>query len=117
MSLPGATFGLSEATLRSLRAVLAAHHNIDQAILYGSRALGRHKPGSDIDLALSGAMLEERELALIAGEIDDLLLPYTLDLCRLSAIDNPALLTHIREAGQIVFARTGADPVPPPAKS
>ncbi len=99
------SFGLPETTLGSLRAVLAAHPAIERAILYGSRAVGRHKPGSDIDLALSGEALDERELGRIADEIDDLLLPYTLDLCHLATIDNPDLLAHIRTAGQTIFTR------------
>jgi predicted nucleotidyltransferase len=97
--------GLSEATLQQLRAVLAAHPAVESATLFGSRALGRHKPGSDIDLALQGAALDERELGRIADEIDDLLLPYTLDLCRLASIDNPDLLAHIRTAGQTLYIR------------
>ncbi len=98
-------YGLPAATISSLQAVLAMHPQVETAVLYGSRALGSHKPGSDIDLALVGNALTERDLAMIANEIDDLLLPYTLDLCRLDAIDNPALLAHIKEAGKTIFRR------------
>ena len=98
-------YGLPPATITSLQAVLATHPRVETAVLYGSRAVGSHKPGSDIDLALGGKALTERELAMIASEIDDLLLPYSLDLCRLDAIDNPALLAHIKEAGKTIFRR------------
>ncbi len=107
MSTTAPSSGLPETTLAALRAVLAAHPNVEAALLYGSRALGRHKKGSDIDLALSGVALTERELAVIGNEIDDLLLPYTLDLCLLAAIDNPALLAHIHDNGKAIFTRPG----------
>jgi hypothetical protein len=49
-------FGLSETTLSTVRAILAAHPKVESAIVYGSRAKGNYKPGSDIDLTLMGSV-------------------------------------------------------------
>jgi uncharacterized protein len=91
-------FGLSERTLGLLRGVLGKHTNINRAIVYGSRAKGNFRPGSDIDLALDAPALMFSELLQINGELDDLMLPYTIDLSK--QIDDPSLLSHIERVGK-----------------
>jgi predicted nucleotidyltransferase len=103
-------YGLSEAALTAIQRVLASYPEVEQAILYGSRALGRHRPGSDIDLTLLGAALTERSLARIDADLDDLLLPWVVDLSCFSSLRHPALLDHIQRVGQVLYRR--ADPRP-----
>ena len=69
-------FGLKPSVVRSMGAVFAAHAEVEQAILYGSRAKGNFKRGSDIDLCLTGASLDLQLLLKIENQLDDLLLPY-----------------------------------------
>jgi uncharacterized protein len=95
-----ADFGLSPRTLGLLRGVLAQHAGIERAIVYGSRAKGNFRPGSDIDLTLDAPTLMFSELLRINGELDDLMLPYTIDLSLLKQIDNPSLLSHIERVGK-----------------
>jgi uncharacterized protein len=97
-----ADFGLSERTLGLLRGVLATHTGIERAIVYGSRAKGDFRPGSDIDLTLDAPDLMLSELLQINGELDDLMLPYTIDLSLLKQIDNPSLLSHIERVGKLL---------------
>jgi len=96
--------GLPDAALTAIRQVLASHPEVEAAILYGSRALGRHRPASDIDLTLigtsiSGTAISADALARIDADLDDLLLPWMIDLSCLASIDHPALLAHIERAG------------------
>lgn len=103
-----ATFGLSAATLDKIRRVLAQHPTVQRAVVYGSRAKGNYRPGSDIDLTLHAAPGEHighRELANILDEIDDLLLPYMVDLSVFDQLDNPALRDHITRVGQVLYER------------
>jgi uncharacterized protein len=93
-------FGLSERTLGQLRGVLNKHMGIQRAIIYGSRAKGNFRPGSDIDLTLDAPELMFSELLRIHSELDDLMLPYTIDLSLLRQIDNPSLLSHIERVGR-----------------
>jgi uncharacterized protein len=93
-------FGLSQRTLGLLRSVLDKHAGIERTIVYGSRAKGNFRPGSDIDLALDAPSLMFSELLQINGELDDLMLPYTIDLSLLKQIDNPSLLSHIERVGK-----------------
>jgi predicted nucleotidyltransferase len=50
-------YGLSEGTLARIRGVLASHAEVERAVLYGSRAQGNYRDGSDIDLCLMGESL------------------------------------------------------------
>ena len=71
---------------------------MQRAVLYGSRAMGNYRPGSDIDLTLEGD-LHLQDINRLLLEIDDLLLPYQVDLSAFQDIDNPALVDHIRRVG------------------
>jgi predicted nucleotidyltransferase len=97
--------GLPDSALAAIRQVLARHPEVEGAILYGSRALGRHRPTSDIDLTLIGSTISAAALARIDADLDDLLLPWMIDLSVLSAIRHPALLAHIERAGLQLYCR------------
>lgn len=107
--MSAARFGLPEKTVEKIGGVLAGHPAVEKAILYGSRAKGNFKRGSDIDLTLVGSGLVYRDLLKIMGELDDLLLPYTIDLSILHMIDHAGLLDHIERVGQELYRRQDAD--------
>lgn len=100
-------FGLPPKTLATLRDILARHPEVAEAILYGSRATGRYRPGSDIDLTLVGDALTPQHLARIAGQLDESSIPYTVDLSLRALVEDPALRAHIEEVGR-VFYRSAA---------
>ena len=98
-------FGLKEETINKINAVLAEFPQVDEAILYGSRAKGNFRNGSDIDLTLKGTGLNLHVLNAVSLKIDDLLLPYTFDLSVFRQIDNPDLIDHIQRVGQIFYQK------------
>lgn len=97
--------GLTNKTLSEIRRVLERHPAVEQAILYGSRAKGTHRRGSDIDLALIGTDLNRQALSRIADEFEDGSLPYRFDLSILAEIRHAALLQHIERVGQRIYLR------------
>jgi predicted nucleotidyltransferase len=99
-------FGLSAETVSKINSVFSRHAGVEEAVLYGSRAKGNFKPGSDIDLALVAPSLGPKDVWKIEGELDDLMLPYQMDLCLFHEIDNPNLLDHIKRVGR-TFYRSG----------
>ena len=98
-------YGLKDSTVEQIRSVLGHHPEVEEAILYGSRAKGNFKDGSDIDLTLRGVNLALRELNAIELELDDLLLPYEIDLSIYDQIENSELLDHIRRVGKVFYSR------------
>ncbi|MDH5298814.1 MAG: nucleotidyltransferase domain-containing protein [Desulfobulbaceae bacterium] len=86
--------------------VFAAHPEVEEAILYGSRAKGNERPGSDIDLTLNGPNLNLQVINRISRELDDLLLPYTIDLSVFRQISNSDLLDHIERVGQVFYRKS-----------
>jgi uncharacterized protein len=97
--------GLSAAAVARIHEVLARHPEVERALLYGSRAKGNFKPGSDIDLTLLGDKLDPTIIARIDDELDDLLLPYRFDLSILARITHSDLLDHIRRVGVVFYER------------
>lgn len=98
-------YGLSDDTIEKIRVVLSHHPAVEKAVLYGSRAKGNFKPGSDIDLTLSGDTLTSGELGSIADELDDLLLPYKIDLSLFARLNHAELTEHIERVGVVFYQR------------
>ncbi|MCM2353293.1 MAG: nucleotidyltransferase domain-containing protein [Pseudobdellovibrio sp.] len=99
------TCGLDENTQNKIIHVLMKHKDIEKAVLYGSRAKGNYKPGSDIDLTLFAPDMSLSDMLKVENEIDDLFLVYKMDLSLFHQIDNPALLEHIQRVGQVFYSR------------
>lgn len=99
------SFGLSAATLDKLHSVFARHDAIDAVLIYGSRAKGNYRAGSDIDLTIKGSEIPFAEFMQIKDQIDDLMLPYTVDLSQYRQIENAELISHIDRVGVEIYAR------------
>jgi len=99
------SFGLPGRSLCTLRSILASQSAVEQAIVYGSRAKGNFRPGSDIDLTLVGPDLTLTDLTRLAQALDESDLPYQVDLSLQADIDNPNLLEHIARVGQVLYER------------
>jgi len=91
--------GLSPKTISKLKSIFSKNSEIQKVLIYGSRAKGNFKPGSDIDLALVAPQLTLTDLLRIQNEIEDLLLEYKVDLSLLHHIENQDLLDHIQRVG------------------
>lgn len=98
-------FGLDDKTIERMQTVLVRYPEVDKAVLYGSRAKGNYKMGSDIDLTLYGSGLTLTILHKIENELDDLLLPYKIDLSIFEQIADPAVIDHIRRVGVVFYEK------------
>lgn len=96
-------FGLTQATIDKIHRVFSSHPQIEQVIIYGSRAKGNYRNGSDIDLTIKGEAVTLSRLLKIESELDELLLPYKIDLSLLHRIEDPELLDHIRRVGAVFY--------------
>jgi len=98
-------FGLSEQTIDRINSVFARHPEVEKAVLYGSRAKGTYKPGSDIDLTLYGNEISLKQKNRILDELDELDLPYSIDLSVFSQLSHVQLRDHIERVGVVFYAR------------
>jgi predicted nucleotidyltransferase len=91
--------GLPQEASARLLAVLSAEPAVQEVWLYGSRAMGRHRPGSDIDLTLVAPDLRHGDRLHLLGALDDLLLPWSIDLSLLHELPEP-LRQHVARVGR-----------------
>jgi len=98
-------FGLPATVISAIAEVFSEYQNIDTVLLYGSRAKGTHRRGSDIDLTIIGSEPTEEQRLQIESRLDDLLLPYSIDLSLMSSITNQPLLDHIHRVGIPFYAK------------
>jgi predicted nucleotidyltransferase len=97
--------GLDEDTENKIRAVFSRFEEIDKVVLYGSRAKGNYKIGSDIDLTFYGTNLKLKTIYKVHDALDNLYLPYKFDLSIFDDIENTELREHIRRVGKVFFER------------
>ncbi|MBO6659578.1 MAG: nucleotidyltransferase domain-containing protein [Roseivirga sp.] len=98
-------FGLEEKVIDTVNECLSNYLEIEEVIIYGSRAKGNYRNGSDIDLTLKGDSLTLSTILKLENEIDDLLLPYKFDLSIYHQIDNQDLIDHIERVGKIFYTK------------
>lgn len=96
--------GIPEKTIEQLKNVFTKKENIDRAIVFGSRAKGNYKNGSDIDIALDGD-LSYSDWVQSMKHVDDLNLPYKIDLVLLESLHNKELVNHIKTEGVLLYQK------------
>jgi len=98
------SFGLKKSTLDKLCSVFQQHDAIESVLIYGSRAKGNYSEGSDIDLTIKGQELPFFEMMQIEDQIDDLYLPYMIDLSQYEKLNNSNLIEHIDRVGVSIYS-------------
>lgn len=91
--------GLKERNRAKIRQVLASYPGVERAVLFGSRATGTHRPGSDVDLALAGDGLTHSDLGAIGAAMEATTVPQMVDLVLWDSIGNRVLEDHINTVG------------------
>lgn len=104
-------YGLPPSAIQKICAVLNRYPQVEQAILYGSRAKGNYKNGSDIDLTLRGGEdLTLNVIYKILNDLDDSFLPYTIDLSIFNNISDPDVIEHIQRVGVTFYEKGVREP-------
>ncbi len=98
-------FGLPDQSLDMIKNTLAQYPEVKEAIIFGSRAMGNYKKGSDVDIALKGNISQDTLLKIYVKLDQELPLPYKCDIVDYHAITNSELKTHIDQYGVPFFPR------------
>jgi len=99
-------FGLEPDTIRKIKEAFSKYPQIEKVLIYGSRAKGNYRNGSDIDITLFGKELElGNSVYPLMDTLDELYLPYTFDISIFSHIDNKDLIEHINRVGKVFYEK------------
>ena len=98
-------YGLSPKTIKDIKSVFKKLPEIDKVILYGSRAKGNYKEGSDIDITLIGSGLNLKTIYKLEDKLDELYLPYIFDISIFNQIDNVNLIKDILLEGKTIYLK------------
>jgi len=97
-------FGLKQGDLEIICSVLEKEPHIEQAIIFGSRAKGNYKSGSDVDIALKGEQLTAEKVTTVSFYLnEETPLPYHFDIINYHTIQETNLTTHIDLVGVVVY--------------
>lgn len=94
--------GIEPEHFEKIREIFQKYPQIKEVILFGSRAKGNYRKGSDIDLAIKGKNLDSHVLSQIETDYDSLYLPWKLDVVIYDTITNADLRDHIDRVGRCI---------------
>ena len=101
------SFGLSDSILDDLRRVFSSYPEIEQVLIFGSRAKGTFKNGSDIDLAVFAPTLSEQDFTRLWNELDALPLVFKMDVLHWDRLGNERLKNRIPVEGKVFYPERG----------
>lgn len=99
-------FGLIDGDLSSIVRAISSFEEIDKATLFGSRAKGNYKSGSDINIAIYGQEVNMHivsKLHLLLEEQS--LMPYMFDIVDGTHLGHEGLREHIDRVGQVIYSK------------
>jgi len=98
-------FGLALEMIDKINSVFMKYPEVEEVIIYGSRAKGNYRNGSDIDISLKGKDLNDSIRSKIFLDIDDLDTPYLFDISIFDKLKSPDLEEHINRVGQVFYKK------------
>lgn len=98
-------YGLTVDEIDRIKEVFKKYNQIEEALIYGSRAMCNLKPSSDVDLTLIGSKIDFNLIQQIEFDLDHLLLPYKFDISVYDKISYPEFLDHIQRAGKEFYKK------------
>ena len=101
-------YGLEEQTLQTIFLIFGKYPEVEEVILYGSRAKGNFKPFSDIDITLKGKISPETLLSINCA-FSESSLPYLFDISIFNDLNNQNLIDHINRWGKVIYTATSTD--------
>ena len=99
-------YGLSEEQLAEICSIIGSYPQIEEAVIYGSRADGSYKEASDVDIAIKG----EKADSSIASKLkffleEETYLPFFFDVIAYNANTSAALKKEIKTKGKTIYRK------------
>jgi uncharacterized protein len=100
-------YGIQERDMEYIHAALGKWPEVEKAIIFGSRAMGNHKKGSDIDLAIAGQKVTETICNKISSQLNEEdPIPFFVEVINYKNIKNQALKEHIQNHGVLIYQKS-----------
>jgi predicted nucleotidyltransferase len=100
-------YGLAKNDLDIIITILQLEDKIDEAVIFGSRAMGKYKNGSDVDIALKGKDIDAGIISHISYRLnEETLLPYKFDIINYHTITNDDLIEQINQTGKTIYSKS-----------
>jgi len=100
-------FGLRETDIQYMHDLFRQHPDIEQVWIYGSRAKGTNRPGSDVDLALIGPAVDPKTVAHLHFVLEEEgPMPFFFDVLHWDSLRNEPLKAEIQRTGKVLYQRT-----------
>ena len=98
-------FGLSSTVIDKFTAIFSKYPEIKEVVIYGSRAKGDFRPGSDIDITLKGNKITPDIRSKVWLDLDEANTPYLIDLSIFHQLDSNGLIDHINRVGETFYKK------------
>lgn len=99
-------YGLTERDMHTIRSIFRAFPEVQKVHLFGSRAKGNYRLGSDVDLAIMNKGVNSTTLSRLIGKFEESNLPYNIDLVDFTKLTKQEFIDHINRVG-IPFFKQG----------
>ena len=102
-------FGLRDSEVAEIKSVISSRISVERALIFGSRAKGNFRSGSDVDISLVGAEVRHEDVLEIGYSLnEEKTLPYQFDIIVYDAIDNESLRENIDRVGREIYRRSSS---------
>jgi len=102
-------YGLNDRDIKTIHDIFNQYPEILLVHIFGSRAKGTSKPGSDIDLAIMNKVINSNTLLKLNNDFEESSLPYKVDLVDFHLLTNQHFIDHIVRVGTIFYQREGGN--------
>ncbi len=99
-------FGLTERDMKTIQEILIKYPEVREVRLFGSRAKGNYKPGSDIDIAVINEGVSSKTINDLSSDFEESSLPYTVDVVNFPTLSHKEFMEHITNAGIEFYKHT-----------
>ena len=99
-------YGLTDKSYKELLEILASIPEIEEVLIYGSRARGDYWRASDVDLSIKGKDIVRRTLALLNDKLYESHIPQIFDTHIYSDIKSQTFKDNVDQDGKVIYRRT-----------
>lgn len=100
------TYGFKTGDLNYIIKALKKFKEIEKATIFGSRAKGNYKHGSDVDIAIYGEEISWDTVSSLHWILEEEVpLPYFFDIVDYTHLDHQELKEHIDRVGKVIYIK------------